>query len=172
MRSSRRIVPSLESMESKALLTATGGGAVVAPMTAGHPMRLIGVIHGQYTSPMTNPDAGARFNLSGSGLIRPLGHATANGGVGTVGFIRGGHAGGTITLVQPRGSVTLTLTAPPQNGPAKLPYQFRFTSTAAPAPSGGPPGTGTARLVLGDSGGRTGIGGYDLTILGDLVKGH
>ena len=74
----------------------------------------------------------------GAGSARPL----------RKGFIIKGRAGGTLTLADDRGTITLSLTGPVQKGFAPLPGHFSFTVTSAPGAFEGSTASGVAVVRL------------------------
>jgi hypothetical protein len=88
------------------------------------------VIAGQFTGlfTQTNPvgDMGASYTLHGDGSVRPFGPLTVSGSLRATGFIRNGHAGGTLTLTGAGGTLALHLVGPWQHGFQPLPERFHF----------------------------------------------
>jgi hypothetical protein len=83
-----------------------------------------------YTSTMHIPDTGTAYHIQGAGNFGALGVATVVGDIHSVGFILNGHATGTLTFSNARGSVTVELTGPTQGAFASLPPQFHYQITA------------------------------------------
>src|SRR5262249_51532344 len=95
------------------------------------------------------------------------------------GFVRHGHASGSLTLTSAKGSVTLALTGPDLRGFSALPARFEYAVTGgtgayarvtghgtlslllAARPSGAEsaPAHGSFALVVGELGGRAGLDG-------------
>jgi hypothetical protein len=73
---------------------------------------------------------------------------TVRGEVDAVGFVLHGHAGGTLTLANAKGSVTLRLTGPEQNGFATLPSWFTFDVTGSTGSYRHLNGHGALQLVI------------------------
>ena len=125
MRRRKEARPVLESMESKFLLSVQGVAATA--MVAAMPLALRGSAHGQFSEASSNPDTGHTFTLSGLGKAGMLGKVQFSGHFGTPGFIATGHAGGTLTLSNPKGSVTLDLQGPTRPGFSAPPSAFTYT---------------------------------------------
>jgi hypothetical protein len=140
-------------LEHKALLSAAGvatpqaATALVARPVARHHIALNGAVGGTWTIQPGIPDVGQTQTLKGSGAVQPLGAVTATGTLHATGFIAMGHAGGTITLSNDRGSVTLQLTGPTQRGFSPLPRQFTYRIVAATGDESGATDSGAATLV-------------------------
>jgi len=82
-----------------------------------HCTELNGVLSGTLTQAAPRvPDVGRGFNLSGTGRVSPLGHATLRGGVSGTGFIAHGHELMRITLSSASGSVTVQAVSGPIKG--------------------------------------------------------
>ncbi|MBV8486710.1 MAG: hypothetical protein JO161_00390, partial [Planctomycetaceae bacterium] len=74
----------------------------------------------------------------------------------------GSRAGGSLTLTNSQGSVTLTLTGPKQNGPASLPGYFSFKITFATGAYLRDVGHGTAISTLKPAPAGLGAGAFQL----------
>jgi hypothetical protein len=142
----------IEPLEGRAVLSAVHPGVAVHPaavVQGAQYLFLNGQVHGTSRNVPTNPDAGATLALEGSGRVTPLGQVHLSGTLHGTGFIQQGQAGGTIRLSNARGSVTLSLVGPTQNGftpPQSGTYSFTVESgTGAYAHS---LGTGTVDLAL------------------------
>jgi hypothetical protein len=109
---------------------------------------LQGVLRGMYTVTRPFPDAGTDYDLTGTGRVHGLGQVTVAGSLHSTGFILHGHAGGTLTLQNDQGSVTLQLVGPTQRGFAPLPHRFNFTVVDATGGYQGLSASGTIRLNL------------------------
>jgi hypothetical protein len=72
------------------------------------------------------PDVGQTFHFQGTADLATVGHVAVSGQVGSVGFIMMGHATGTLTLSNTRGSVTISFTGPAQPGFSALPHHFAY----------------------------------------------
>ena len=116
-----------EVMESREVLSASLAGASLAspvlvslpsiPIPPPHepPVQLVvlqGLLSGSYSA-HTFPDVGTTYDLSGKGQVRPFGPMDVTGTLHSLGFIQQGHAGGTLTLSDSQGTLTLQLTGPP-----------------------------------------------------------
>jgi hypothetical protein len=85
--------------------------------SAKHCTELNGVLSGTLTAAAPRvPDAGHGFNLSGTGRVSPLGHATVRGEVSGTGFIAHGHELMKVTLSSASGSVTVQAISGPVKG--------------------------------------------------------
>jgi hypothetical protein len=87
---------------------------------------LHGLGFGAYTSTMALPDIGAAYMLQGFGNFGKVGLASVSGDIHGVGFILQGHATGTLTFTNAKGSVTIALTGPEQSSFSPLPQQFQY----------------------------------------------
>jgi hypothetical protein len=88
------------------------------------------VLHGSgiavYTTSQQIPDTGTAYHLQGVGSFGAVGFVTITGDLHSVGFIMQGHATGTLTFSNAKGSVTLDLTGPAQSAFAPLPQRFQY----------------------------------------------
>jgi hypothetical protein len=97
------------------------------------------LITGSYKVSTANPDAGATYQFTGTGVTGHL-PLTLTGSVTLPGFIASGHAAGKLTLKTSEGSVTFTLTGPIEKAFGPFPTTLKFVvsgSTGAFAGSGG-----------------------------------
>ena len=138
-----------------------GGSAIqsVATIhsTAVVSLPLTGKITGTYTiPPLLNPEAGQTYIFNGSGTAGALGAVTATGSVHLPGFIASGKATGTLTLSNSLGSVTLTLTGPPQAGFGAFPSTLSFVITSATGAYANDSDTGTIKVTLQPSASASG----------------
>jgi hypothetical protein len=108
---------------------------------------LHGLLQGTYSA-YTFPDVGTNYELSGQGQVLPLGQTTVTGGVHSLNFIRIGRAGGTLTLSDPRGTLTLQLIGPLAYGESPLPTRYDYTITGGTGAFAHDIGWGTAFLTL------------------------
>jgi len=151
-----------EVMESREVLSASLAGASLAspvlvslpsiPIPPPHepPVQLVvlqGLLSGSYSA-HTFPDVGTTYDLSGKGQVRPFGPMDVTGTLHSLGFIQQGHAGGTLTLSDSQGTLTLQLTGPLQRGFSPLPNQFAFEITGGTDAFKNATGQGTAFLRL------------------------
>jgi hypothetical protein len=115
------------------------------------------------------PDAGKTYYLSGQGYVRPLGATSLTGNVSSLGNILQGQAGGTVTLTNTDGSITIQLTGPVQPGLSPLPRKFAYQVVGGTGTFAGATGTGTATLVLDtETSGPLGeLGRFDLSLAGN-----
>jgi hypothetical protein len=86
------------------------GNATALTSTQIQTVELIGHANGTYTSRQANPDTGTQFSLHATGALTPIGSAVVTGSFHTPGFISGGVATGTLTIVGPKGTLHLDLT--------------------------------------------------------------
>jgi hypothetical protein len=128
MRRARKLRPSLESMESKQLLSGAAT-AIVGTIPSAPVVMLGGTIHGNFHKPLGAPDVGAQYNLAGSGKLAHFGSTTVTGSLREVGFIAQGNSTGTLKLANAKGSLTLSLTGPTQGGFSRLPTTYNFAVT-------------------------------------------
>ena len=157
-----------EVMESREVLSASLAGASLAPPTLVIPIppeppvplpSLHGLLSGSYSA-HTLPDVGTTYDLFGQGLVQPLGPMTVTGSVHFPGSILKGHGGGTLTLSDSQGTLTLQLTKPvldPLPGPLQpitqrgfppLTHLFGFEITGGTGAFENATGRGTASLRL------------------------
>jgi hypothetical protein len=136
---------------SSASAALQGPAAIVATASPSHETDLNSTATGTYNAHIANPDTGKIYNFSGSGHVTPLGHVGLTGNVHTLGFIARGNAGGPLFLSNSRGTLTLTLTGPVQNGLAPIPDHFSFNITNASGRFRGATGSGVVVLVLDPS---------------------
>jgi hypothetical protein len=132
--------------------TALHGAAVPAaattPPTTGHEIDLNGTARGSYTVHRSNPDTGKDYTFFGSGRITPIGRADLTGHIHTLGNVASGNAEGQLFLATPRGTLTLSLEGPKQDGFAPIPDHFTFRITNASGAFRHDHGRGTVVLVL------------------------
>ena len=117
------------------------------PLPPRHEVVLHGLLSGSYSA-STFPDAGTSYDLSGHGRVQPLGRTNVKCDLHSLGFIQQGHAGGTLTLSDSKGTLTLVLTGPLQSGFSPLPDQFDYEITRGTGAFANATGRGTASLVL------------------------
>ena len=108
---------------------------------------LNGEVSGSFSA-HTFPDVGTSYTLSGQGQVQPLGPTNVTGVVHSLGFIFQGHAGGTLTLSNSKGTLTLELTGPLQSGFSPLPNQFNYEIMGGTGDYANATGRGTASLEL------------------------
>jgi hypothetical protein len=147
----------IEELESRIALSSYNPALVAtAAPSAGHQaaapasqpsQHLYGNLQGSYTIGPSIPDTPTRSDLSGSGYIHGLGQVTATGELFSPGFIVNGRAGGTLTLQNANGTVTLQFLAS-QPGFAPLPNHFDSTIVSATGAYSGMHGSGTIDLQL------------------------
>jgi hypothetical protein len=169
MRRARSVRPSLESMESKQLLSGAGV-AMVGTIPSAPVIMLGGTIHGTFHKPVGIPDVGAQYNLAGSGKLAHFGPATVTGTLREVGFIAQGHSTGTLTLSNAKGSITLSLTGPTQGGFSRLPTTYGFVMSRGTGAYAHDVDTGQLTLHLGGPGGAStpGLSGrFSITLTSD-----
>jgi hypothetical protein len=153
---SRRNRPlEVESLESMLLLsTLSVNSPPVAATTIPIPIivGLKGSAHGNYTSEQKNPDTGTTYSVFTAGRFEHYGPAVVTGSLQSLGNIASGKATGTLHVIVPGGTLTLTLTGPTQPGLSKLPTEFSFVITK---------GTGKFHNSVGDPVGK---GTVDVTL--------
>jgi hypothetical protein len=144
MRNRRHIALRVEFLEGMTLLSGSAATvtAIAVPIISKEPLIPLkpqppamatfhGKVQGTYVSTDRIPDVGRSWTVSAKGKLSGLGETTVAGTLHSTGFILQGHAGGTLTLKDARGSMTLTLTGPPQSGFSGLPAKFSFVVTKA-----------------------------------------
>jgi hypothetical protein len=107
-----------------------------------------------YTSRVQVPDTGTTYQLQGVGSFGGVGVVAITGELHGVGFILQGHATGTLTFTNARGSVTLDLTGPTQSSFAPVPQQFQYQVVAGTGAYANLHASGTLQLqtVIATSG--------------------
>jgi hypothetical protein len=106
------------------------------------------MLRGSYTAPIPLPDVGKIYTLTGMGVVAGLGKVSVTGSLHALGFIPGGSAGGTITLANTHGTLTVALTGPTQPGFSALPSQLTSSITGGTGRYKNLRGTGTATLRM------------------------
>lgn len=154
MRKNLKLHPCVEGLEPLTLLSgilsaATAETQRLSASSKPVNVKLVGTVKGTYENkgPVI-ADEGLSFTFNGQGTVKPLGNVGLGGTLREVGFIAGSRAGGSLTLTNSQGSVTLTLTGPKQNGPASLPGHFSFKITSATGVYVRDVGHGTTILTL------------------------
>ena len=147
-------LPAVEQLEAVELLTGLTAisnppAAAAAPIVSAIPIPIIvglnGQTHGSYSSQVRIPDTGTIYDLQTTGKFHGYGQATVTGTLHTTGFTATGRAFGTLKVVLPQGTLTLTLTGPTQPGFSPLPNTFSFVISN---------GTGKFHNKVGDPVGR------------------
>jgi hypothetical protein len=125
--------PRVESLESRAVPSTvpflpTGVSGMLGAHAQGNPAPVLsGLLTGKYTpAPHHTPDAGVAYNLQGVGTLKGLGQVTLTGSLHPTGFVKAGHAIGTIVLANAHGTLTLHLEGTLQAGFSPLPTHFYF----------------------------------------------
>jgi hypothetical protein len=140
-----------------AILHRITGGGTASPAAVGQDPtvlkavianKVLGQATGNYTVAAPTPDAGTGYNLSGTGTFAGLGSVTVAGTVQGVGLIQQGNAGGTLTLTNSQGSVTLQLTGPSQGGFSTLPPVFKYHIVSGTGAFSDAQGSGVLKLTL------------------------
>lgn len=85
---------------------------------------LVGQGQGTFVADAVQSGAGTAYHLTGDADLHGLGHVSVSGSLHGVGFIQQGHAGGTLTFANAKGSLTVEVTGPTQNAFAPLPELF------------------------------------------------
>jgi hypothetical protein len=138
-----RILPSASPLSVPAAPLAAALAAQQPPVHI-----LTGHGQGTYTADQIMSGAGAQYRLQGTANLAGLGRVTVSGSVSGVGFIQHGHAGGTLTFSNARGSVTLQLQGPDQPGFSALPQGFHYRVVGATGAYKGLAAQGSLQLVL------------------------
>jgi hypothetical protein len=148
------LLPRLESLETKTVMSAGASTAPAAAMDLGHgtvrpplsshgkvtdlaammaeKVELNGQAKGFYTSRFGPPDTGTQFRVNAIGLLTPIGSAVITGSFRTVGSIDGDVATCTLTIAGPDGKLHLILTE------AGAVSEGISTGTSDPINPGGP----------------------------------
>jgi hypothetical protein len=143
--------PVLEVLESVVLQsTATGvapPAAFVSPPLIPLPMivSLDGSGRGTYHARQANPDLPTTYSVSTVARFSRYGAAVVTGALQQLGFVASGQATGTLRVILPGGTVTLSLTGPTQPGFSSLPREFQFVVVK---------GTGRFHNAVGDPVGK------------------
>lgn len=154
MRRLRKCHPSVESMESKRLLSTispplhTVEAAHLAVADAVRLMRINGRLHGRFTTHQSLPDMGGTTLIFGTGDLQGLGKTLIAGGLRSAGFVAYGHATGSITLLSKHGSLMISLTGPTQSGPSSLPTTLNYQVTKGTGAYRNVSDQGTVELVI------------------------
>src|SRR5262245_42471800 len=149
---SRSRLLNLEELGSRILPSATPLPAPPAPAQALAGLDFHPGLHGQgrgaYQTDAVVSGAGRVYRLRGAADLAGLGHFALSGSVHAVGFIAQGHAGGTLTFRNARGTVTLALEGPEQPAFSPLPQTFSYRITGATGGYAGLSGSGQLSLAL------------------------
>jgi hypothetical protein len=149
---SRRRFPSVEGMESRKLLSASGLstpmllGALESESVKGHHLALNGEARGHWTMLPTNPDVGREQSLKGTGALHPVGNVDVSGMLHSTGFIAMGRATGSLILSNSHGSVSIQLQGPLQPGFGEFTGKYHFRISATTGAYKHDFGQGTAQL--------------------------
>ncbi|GAC1445213.1 MAG: hypothetical protein NVSMB52_05750 [Chloroflexota bacterium] len=108
-----------------------------------------GTIHAIETRVMSNPDIGAVYDWKGHGTVKPLGTVAGSGKNHGVGYIAQGHATGTITVTNAKGSVTLSITYDATPGFSPPPVHGTYVITGGTGSYTGVKGSGTVARKVG-----------------------
>ena len=109
------------------------------------------------------PDAGTKYQLTGSAKLLDLGSVSVKGWVRGVGFVRTSQAQGSLTFTNNRGSVTVALTSlKPADGFGSLPTWWHYQVTRGTGAYRHVTDTGTIRL--GVTPGTTAAGTFGFAI--------
>jgi hypothetical protein len=153
MKIDRQLRPSVERIESRALLSVgmasmAGASAIHALAIRPHVLNLSGEASGRWSTSFGNPDVGRTTNLIGNGTISPLNAVSVTGSLHAPGFIARGRATGMLVLTNAQGSVTLQLRGPLQKGFSARPSTFSFRIVDSSGAYARSIGRGTAQISL------------------------
>ncbi len=148
----RQAKPRLESLEAIAPPAAGAAGAaahaaVSAAINHGPHLGLEGTFQGTYTQVFINPDAGRQQSLVGTGRLENLGAFKLTGTLHTPGFIARGHAAGTLTLANTKGTIKVSLVGPTEPGFGGIPSSFTYSITGGSGKYFGAHGNGVVTLA-------------------------
>jgi len=145
MRTNRRNrTPQVETLESMTLLSGLPALAAAHPLVA-----QAAEVHAAAAAPKVALNATTRgFYTTTLGRANGVGAVAVTRKLVSVGFIREGHATGTLTVRTARGNLTVDVTGPPQQGFSDLPTQFTFTVKGATGRFENATGTGTLIVAL------------------------
>jgi hypothetical protein len=151
---------SLNPSSAGATPTSPGNGQFTITVTSSHinTVNLAGQAAGHYNSTQNPPDTGTKYKLNAIGTITPIGEAVVTGSFQTPGFIKGGQAKGTLTVVGTQGTLTLKLTAagpippgsasaPASMGPIVLQNNFTYQITRGTGIYSHAHGSGTVDIM-------------------------
>jgi hypothetical protein len=133
----------LEELDARLLPSATHLPQISPPLHV-----LSGQGEGTFSSPAVQSGAGTDYTFAGEGRFAALGQVALSGWAHSVGFLLHGHAAGSLTLTNNRGSVTLALSGPDQPGFSALPEQFSYRIISGTGAYGHLSDHGTLALVL------------------------
>lgn len=92
---------------------------------------LSGKITGAFTIPVSLPDVGRTYTITGSGTLSDIGSVSASGTFHGLGFIASGTATGDVTLTKGDSTLVLHAQGPVQAGFSSLPTSFKYTVQSA-----------------------------------------
>jgi hypothetical protein len=153
MMATRRTTLRVEELGSRVLPSAAPAAGLL-PMvsarivTSTGQQTLAGQGQGTYAVRFAVPDAGTNYDLHGAAVLGGVGAVAVSGSVHSVGFVLHGTAGGTLTFSNARGTVTVALTGPTQNGFASLPQDFHYRVVGGTGAYQHLTGQGTLHLTL------------------------
>jgi hypothetical protein len=146
----------VEQIEARSLLsggiTGSSAMALVARQSINRTLALNGTFQGKFQEIVSIPDVGSTFDATGSGHLHRIGLTSVSATIQTTGFIRQGHASGSLKLLGAHGTITLELTGPDQGGFAGLPDSFRYSIASGTGKYQHAHGQGTASLVTDPTG--------------------
>ena len=159
MSRAKRLVPGVDSLEGKVLMTAglvhamedetpVGITTLIAPVVSAP---RFGEFTGSYTTGNSLPDTGATYKLSGAGLFKNLGGLSVTGSVSTPGFVRSNRVTGTITILGAGENDRLTLSIVSNQNPARNQSgsTFYFKTQSATGKFKNVVSTGKLHLTIG-----------------------
>ena len=128
----RRALLRVEPLEGRALLSGLSTPLVpLGPIVLPNEPVLRGVMKGMYTTQDRIPDVGRSWSVHAIGGLSGVGLSSIRGTLHGTGFILQGRPGGTLTVANSGGTMTISLVGPPQAGFSGLPTRFTYKVTSA-----------------------------------------
>ena len=161
----RRLIPGVDTLEGKVLMTSGLIDAQDETLVAVTTYSVLGVapqtnvISGTYTTGSALPDTGTTYQLAGSGTFRKLGDVSVSGSFSTPGFIRSNRITGTITIMGAGENDRLTLSVVSNQNPATHPSGslFYFKTQSATGKFRNLVSSGKLHMTLGPGTATTGL---------------